>query len=205
MALCYAGIQVELREVFLGDKPSSLLAASAKGTVPVLILSDGRILDESIDIMRWALATNDPDLWWRKALAAETDALINANDFTFKAHLDHYKYWDRFPARPQVYYRAQAEKFIQELEHRLEHQRYLVAAAITLADVAIFPFVRQFAFVNKHWFDQSRYFNLRSWLQSLLELPLFLTTMGKQPVWREGDAPLFFPATPSGSGSLHEL
>jgi len=203
MALYYAAIRVELREVFLAEKPQSLLEASSKGTVPVILLPDGRVLDQSIDIMHWALAANDPDRWWQDALAVETDALIEENDFSFKAHLDHYKYWERFPARKQKHYRKQAEKFLLQLEHKLGRQQYLVADAMTFADVAIFPFVRQFAFVDKPWFDQAPYPNLQLWLQSLLASPLFLKVMSKFPVWREGDVPLVFPDSSFKPGHIH--
>ena len=106
MALIYSSINVELREVLLRDKPKSMLAASAKGTVPVLLLPDGRVLDQSRDIMLWALESSDPQQWYNEALAEPVNCLIDCNDNQFKTHLDHYKYWDRFPEQPQQFYRS---------------------------------------------------------------------------------------------------
>lgn len=193
MSLYYATIRVELREVFLRDKPESLLAASPKATVPVMVFPDGAVLDQSLEIMRWALACSDPDHWWRDDLAEESEALIEENDFSFKTHLDHYKYWDRFPQKTQSHYRNQAEEYLRQLELKLALQRYLLADEMTLADVAIFPFVRQFAFVDKTWFDQAPYPKLQGWLQSLLDSLLFQGVMGKFATWREGSTPRLFP------------
>ena len=193
MSICYAAVTVELREVLLREKPVSLAAASPKATVPVLQLPDGRVVDESAAIMRWALDQSDPERWRRDELALETDALVEENDTCFKVHLDHYKYWDRFPGQTQTNYRSEGEKFLCQLEYRLGPQQYLLADALTFADVAIFPFVRQFAFVDKPWFDQAPYPNLQLWLEKLLESPLFLKGMTKFPVWHQGDPALLFP------------
>ena len=186
-------ITAELREVFLADKPSSMLAYSSKATVPVLVLDNGVVLDESLDIMRWVLEQSDPQQWIRSDLEAPTKALIEENDGSFKVDLDHYKYWDRYPLKTQQDYRAAAEIFLCKLERRLEITDYLLAMQATLADIAIFPFIRQFAFVDKLWFDQSPYPLLRRWLQRFLESELFLQSMIKQPAWREGDKPILFP------------
>jgi len=185
MALNYAGVEFELREVLLKDKPPSMLKASAKGTVPVMILPGGTVIDESADVMRWALAQNDPDHWWSETLKVETNTLLNENDFVFKKHLDQYKYADRHPEQSQSFYRAGAEKFLQQLEQRLGQQQHLVNKRRSFADVAIFPFVRQFAFVDKAWFDQAPYPLLQSWLCSFLDSTLFLSVMTKIPTWRE--------------------
>jgi glutathione S-transferase len=185
MALNYAGVELELREVLLRDKPPSMLKASAKGTVPVMLLADGTVIDESVDVMRWALAQHDPDHWWNEALKTETNTLLEENDFIFKKHLDQYKYADRHPEQPQSFYRAGAENFLQKLEQRLRQQQHLVNKRLTFADVAIFPFVRQFAFVDKTWFDQAPYPLLKYWLCSFLDSALFLSVMTKYPTWRE--------------------
>jgi glutathione S-transferase len=185
MAVHYAGIEVELREVLLKDKPEAMLSVSSKGTVPVLVLPDGQVLDESYDVMCWALNQQDPDYWRSGKLEAELDELIRFNDGEFKTHLDHYKYFDRFPMQPMEYYRSQAENFLAVLEEKLTAQKYLLAEAISLADVAIFPFIRQFAFVDKGWFDNSPYPKLKSWLNSFLNSELFLAVMEKHPVWQE--------------------
>lgn len=185
MTLDYASIAVELREVLLRDKPRSMLLASAKGTVPVLILPDGRVIDESADLMHWALAQRDSEHWWRSDLEAGTNCLVEENDFVFKKHLDLYKYADRYPQQPQSYYRSEAEKFLLQLEKKLVLSRYLMDDRLTFSDVAIFPFVRQFAFVDKAWFDSAPYPRLQAWLQSFLESDLFSGAMTKHPRWCE--------------------
>ncbi len=187
MALSYAGVQVELREILLRDKPDAMLAASAKGTVPVLVLPDGAVLDESYEVMRWALKNNDPDHWWDPALSSDIDALIEQNDFSFKVHLDHYKYADRYPEQAMEYYRSQAEGFLQNLEDRLSTSRFLIGETLGFADVGIFPFIRQFAFVDKAWFDQAPYPQLQRWLEYFLGSRLFLSVMEKHPVWKASD------------------
>lgn len=194
MALCYAGVKVELREVLLKDKPATMLAASSKGTVPVLVLEDGAVLDESYDVMRWVLARNDPDGWWDDSLAEQIDKLVQQNDVEFKPWLDRYKYAVGYPEFSAEYYRAQGELFLQVLEVHLEHHAYLLRDTLCFADVAIFPFVRQFAFVDKDWFESAPYPRLQSWLETLLASELFLGVMAKYPVWREGDKPQLFPA-----------
>lgn len=193
MALSYARITVELREVSLQEKPQSMLAASPKATVPVLILADGHVLDESADVMRWAIGHRDPDYWWRDESAAEVVALLEENDGSFKLHLDHYKYWHRFPQHTQLHYRHEGEQFLQKLEQRLLHRRFLIDDKLGYSDVAIFLFVRQFACVDKTWFDQAPYPGVQLWLQSMLNLPLFLGAMARFPAWREGDEPQLFP------------
>jgi glutathione S-transferase len=190
MALLYTSINLELREVLLKAKPEKMLAVSAKGTVPVLELPDAQVLDESYEIMRWALDRVDPEHWWSADLAPAIDDLIARNDGQFKNDLDHYKYWQRFPAESQEQYRARGELFLAELEVLLTRQSYLLAERITLADIALFPFVRQFASVDKHWFDQSPYPKLRSWLEQLVNSDLFLTAMRKSPPWQDGDSPI---------------
>ena len=194
MALCYAGVQVELREVLLKDKPAAMLAASSKGTVPVLVLEDGTVLDESYDVMRWALARNDPDGWWDDSLVEQIDKLVWQNDVEFKPWLDRYKYAVGYPEFSAEHYRSQCEQFLQVLEAHLEQQTYLLRETRCFADVAIFPFIRQFAFVDKDWFDSAPYPRLQSWLQALLASELFLGVMAKYPVWQEGDRPQLFPA-----------
>ena len=191
MALIYSSINVELREVLLRDKPKSMLAASAKGTVPVLLLPDGRVLDQSRDIMLWALESSDPQQWYHEALTEPVNCLIDCNDNQFKTHLDHYKYWDRFPEQPQQFYRAQAEKFLLQLEGHLENNSYLLADRITLADIALFPFIRQFAYVDKPWFDQAPYPRLQVWLEKFLQSELFAAAMNKLPPWQEGDSAVY--------------
>jgi glutathione S-transferase len=193
MTLLYTAQQVELREVFLGNKPAQMLHASAKGTVPVLVFPDGTVLQESVDVMHWALRIQDPDNWWREESAAEINSLLEQNDFDFKQQLDRYKYWQRYPEHPQQYYREKAEEFLRLLEQKLQTNAYLLNENVSFADVAIFPFIRQFAFADKPWFEQAPYPRLQHWLQSFLDSDLFKGVMKKSPAWHLNDAPLLFP------------
>ncbi|MEQ7921508.1 glutathione S-transferase [Xanthomonas sp. WHRI 1810A] len=181
MAVRYAGCAVDIVEVSLKAKPADMLERSPKGTVPVLVLGD-RVLEQSLDIMHWALALNDPDDW---SMANDPDAqreiagLIMRNDGPFKTSLDHYKYAVRYPECSQEDYRQRGEVFLRDLETRLQQRDYLVASHLTLADTALAPFVRQFCFVDPEWFWQSPYPKLQVWLQRFLESHLFLNTMSK--------------------------
>ncbi len=185
MALNYAAVAVEHREILLTNKPRQMLEASPKGTVPVLVLPDGRVIDESVDVMRWALAQRDPDRWWQDDLEEVSNGLVAENDHIFKKHLDRYKYADRHPEHPPTYYRAAAEKFLCVLEEKLDLGAYLVNERMTFADVAVFPFIRQFALVDKPWFEQAPYPRVQAWLQDFLDSELFLAVMTKFPLWRE--------------------
>ena len=189
MAIKYSGIVIELREVILADKPEDMLINSPKGTVPVLILPDGTVIDESEDIMHWALAISDSEKWLPKSTEEKqrTKNLIDLNAHSFKKHLDHYKYAARFPEHPAKHYRDQAEIFLQQLDNQLNDSNYLFASHITLADIAIFPFIRQFAFVDKNWFDQTPYQSLQTWLNALLKMKHFTDVIQKYPKWRPGD------------------
>ena len=188
MVLRYSGIAVEIREIALRNKPRHMLQVSPKGTVPVLVLADGVVIDESLDIMHWALAQRDADGWLmtdNHPLAQQAQKLIAENDGAFKDALDRYKYAIRFPEKPAEVYRAEGEQFLQQLETRLNQQRYLYRDNCTLADVAIFPLIRQFAAVDEAWFEQSPYAALRRWLGALVASELFTGTMQKLPVWAE--------------------
>ncbi|VVO65702.1 MULTISPECIES: glutathione S-transferase [Pseudomonas] len=181
MALRYSGVAVDIVEVSLKAKPAEMLALSGKGTVPVLN-ADGRVIDESLDIMRWALAQNDPQDWLLKndPVAAEQIApLIEQNDQVFKVHLNRYKYAERYPEQPMEVYRSEGEVFLRRLDQLLEGRDYLLADHPSLADVALMPFVRQFAHVDRDWFGQTPYLRLQAWLQRLLESDLFTSIMKK--------------------------
>lgn len=197
LAIAYSGVQVELREVVLKDKPADMLAASAKATVPVLVLPDGTVIDESRDIMRWALQQNDPAGWLFASdndWLWEAEGLIQENDYVFKQQLDRYKYADRHPQRPPAFYREQCEITLRKLEKQLQlNQGFLVTNRLTLADMAIFPFIRQCAHVDKRWFFTSEYRQLQSWLTGLIDSPLFIAVMAKYPQWHTGDSPVVFP------------
>ncbi|WOJ94854.1 glutathione S-transferase [Congregibacter variabilis] len=197
MALSYAGVRVELREVVLKDKPSAMLEASPKGTVPVLILPGGRVIDESIDVMFWALRQRDQDHWLTLEpggkLPRELIELIAENDGSFKGMLDKYKYADRHPQQSADWYREQACVFLGTLETRLSDKPWLHGSQLGFADVAIFPFIRQFAMVDRPWFDQTPYSQLRRWLDDLLGSELFTSVMHKHPKWTPEQSPLWFP------------
>ncbi len=177
MALRYSGVAVQIIEVSLKAKPAEMLALSPKGTVPVLSV-DGRVIDESLAIMRWALAQNDPGGWLLGDDRA-TQALIEENDQGFKHQLNRYKYAERYPEQPMEHYRAEGEVFLMKLEGLLAEQEYLLAGHLSLADVALAPFVRQFAHVDREWFGQAPYPRLQGWLQRFLESPLFIVVMAK--------------------------
>ena len=177
MAIIYAGVPVEIREVELKNKPQHLLDISPKGTVPVLQLANGVVIEESLDIMRWVLAQHDPEHWLR--VGVDADRLIQWNDGDFKQYLDRYKYADRYPDFSQAFYRQQAEVFLTELETRLTASRYLCGNKFSLADVAIFPFIRQFAGVDSVWFRESAYLALNKWLEAIVATDLFGQVMAK--------------------------
>jgi glutathione S-transferase len=183
MAIHIAKINVEHIEVSLKEKPKSLLDHSPKGTVPVVVTADGTVLEQSRDIMHWALAQSDPDDWLLKdsPLAQQAMAsLVDICDIDFKPLLDRYKYHDRYPEQSQVMYRQQAELFLQQLEERLAKADFLMDNRMRFADVAIFPFVRQFAGVDNKWFADSDYHNLQRWLDACVTSDLFSAIMHKE-------------------------
>lgn len=182
MALKYAGIAVEIREIALRDKPAHLLQISPKGTVPVLLTTQGVVLEQSLDIMHWALQQSDPD-GWLSADAAQMQQLITENDTSFKQALDRYKYAIRFPEQPMEEYRSQGEVFLAKLEHKLTQTEFLMGAGLTLADIAIFPFIRQFSAVDAAWFESADYPKLKAWLNLMLSSALFNSIMDKHPVY----------------------
>ena len=196
LGVLFAGLQVELREVTLKNKPAQMLAISPKGTVPVLRLADGAVIDESRDIMVWALEQQDPQGLLDATVLDQANALIEQNDNAFKYWLDRYKYADRHVEMTQAEYRQRGEGFLQVLESLLESRAYLLGDAPTIADIGVMPFVRQFAHVDRDVFSQLPYPNLQRWLQGWLAHPLFLQTMIKLPVWQEGDEVVVFPARP---------
>jgi len=195
MALQYSRVKVELREVLLKDKPESLLNIDNTATVPLLQFHNGDVIDESWLIMLWAIRQNDPHRWLGEdgSLVNEVEMLLEMNDYSFKPDLDHYKYADRYPEFSVEHYRAQAEEFLQELEEMLLVSTYLLGERITAADIAIFPFIRQFANVDKQWFDHAPYPKLQVWLEAFVGSALFDGIMYKYSVWQEGDLPCLFP------------
>ena len=194
LAIKYSGIEVELREVDLNNIPAALAKISSDDTVPLILLADGTVIDESWDIVKWAVHNNDPDNWLGENNRYELDAemLVETNDYSFKQDLDHYKYADRYPEFPMQHYRSAAEEFIVELEDKLKEYRYLEADAISISDIAVFPFIRQFAAVDQDWFDNAPYPKVRNWLSSLIESDIFQSIMLKYPLWQEGDEAIVF-------------
>lgn len=192
MALRVAEITVTLREVDLANRPDEMLFHSPKGSVPVLVLPDHQVIDESLEIMKWALGKNDPTEWLKTESAGARE-LIAANDGEFKHHLDRYKYPERYEGAVKKEHRTQAERFLSTLETRLTEHAFLDSDRPSILDAAIAPFVRQFAAVDEEWFTASPYPALQNWLARFLSGENFLKVMGKRPVWKKGDAPVFFP------------
>ncbi|MDX8404416.1 MAG: glutathione S-transferase [Mariprofundaceae bacterium] len=193
MALLQAGIQCELREVVLKNKPAEMWEISPKGTVPVLQLQDGRIIDESLDIMHWALGQSDPNQWLvpETGTLASVLALIARNDHEFKSHLDRYKYPERFDGVDPIFHRQQGSEFLMELDHLLSQHKFLFGEKVTLADIAIFPFVRQFSNTDREWFDGQPWPALQRWLERLMNSELFENAMRKYTAWQSGAAPTY--------------
>lgn len=191
LALLSAGQPVALREIRLRDKPQAFLDASPSATVPNLELAEGTV-DESLDIMRWALGQNDPDhLLDMSEVGWE---LIAQSDGPFKRALDHTKYAVRYPDVDSAVEREKASGFLYELNTRLTRHHYLMGDACSIADLAIFPFVRQFAFIDRGWFDAQPWPELIRWLEEFLQSSLFEQAMVKVPVWEEGADEVIFEA-----------
>ena len=185
MSLLKSGVEVELREVILRDRPEHMMEISPKGTVPVLLLPDGTVIEESLDIMLWRL-----DESW---LAGDWKDLIDVNDGDFKYHLDRYKYNNRYEnVLSSEEHREHAVSILGTYEERLSKQAYLCGDSISLADIALSPFVRQFANTDRTWFDQLPLPYLLKWLEGILESNLFKACMVKHKQWQEGDEPVFF-------------
>ena len=182
MALAVGDTLYELREVDLARKPAAMLAGSPKGTVPVLVLDDGAVIDESLSIMRWALDRSDPEGWLKR----DSPDLISRNDGPFKTDLDRYKYPDRYGSDALVH-RANGMEFLTELDARLAAAGQLCGAKRGIADAAILPFVRQFAAVDPVWFESSPIPHIKEWLAGYLDSPLFREIMVRFAPWSYED------------------
>ncbi|MEM8694646.1 MAG: glutathione S-transferase [Pseudomonadota bacterium] len=191
MALLVAGQRCTVREVLLRDKPPEMVAASPKATVPVLVLPDGMVIDESLDVMRWALAIRDPEAWLGGDAAVVED-LVATNDGPFKHHLDRYKYASRHDSDP-IEHRTAAAEILADLDRRLDGRDNLLADARSFADIALFPFVRQFAATDRAWFDAQPWPDLRNWLDRHLESSLFAMAMVRLDRWEAGAAEVRLP------------
>ena len=181
LALDVSGLGVEHREILLRDKPQAMLDASPKGTVPVLVLDDGRVIEESLEVMLWALGQNDPENWL-EGRERSLD-LIAACDDQFKPHLDRYKYATRYEGADPLEHRAAASEFVTVLDKRLQQHRCLTGDRDRLADYGIFPFIRQFANTDRDWFDAQSWAALKSWLARHLGSERFARIMEKYPLW----------------------
>ncbi len=190
LAIAVNDRQVELREIVLRDKPAAMIDASPKGTVPVLVLPDGTVIDQSLDIMRWAYART-PDADW----PTDNDAgLIATNDGAFKHHLDRYKYADRYDVDP-IEHRDAASVLLGDLDERLRASGSLGSSLRSMTDLAIMPFVRQFAQTDRSYFDGLPFERLNAWLAMHLASALFAQVMIRPAPWRPGDPPMIFPTT----------
>ena len=186
LALRASGIAVEHREVKLSAKPAQMLTASPKGTVPVLVVAPDQVIDESLDIMRWALAQSDPQHWLppdepsRKA----SDKLIAECDGPFKHALDRYKYPSRYPGSNPEEHRQNGAAFINLLDQHLADRPFLLSDSPGISDMAVAPFVRQFAMTDRSWFDAQPFRRAIAWLDRFLESPDFQAIMHKFPLWQ---------------------
>ncbi|MGO1117074.1 glutathione S-transferase [Rhodovibrionaceae bacterium A322] len=195
MALSVSGQSCELREIVLRNKPAHMLEISPKGTVPVLQQPDGRVIEESLDVMLWALDRHDPEGWLTPEFGSLADmrALIQACEDDFKCHLDRYKYATRYEGADPEAERAKAAAYLKTLDQRLAGQAYLFGNRKSLADIAIAPFVRQFANTDRSWFDAQDWPHLLAWLEAFLDSGLFASIMAKHKPWAEGDELKVFP------------
>lgn len=175
LALNFMGIAYESREVDLKNKPAEFLQISPKGTVPVLVLPEGKVIDQSLDIMYWAMP--QPETHYKN----EVEQLIRINDEQFKYHINHYKYPTRYPEdqHPAEYYRAECEKILQPLEQRLSQHKFLLNQQETIADLALFPLIRQFSMVEPEWFATAPYQNIKKWLEAISSSEYFVAAMTK--------------------------
>lgn len=195
MALIVAGMQCELREILLSDKPQAMLDISPKGTVPVLLFPDGSVMEESLDIMLWALTQTDVTAWLSPGAGTLDDmlALIGRNDDDFKPHLDRYKYPNRYEAEQTdpLQHRTAACAFLGELDALLDAGDFLFGPHPSLADIAIFPFVRQFAATDPDWFSKLELPRLQAWLTGWKNSDLFADAMHRHHPWNNGDTPVW--------------
>ena len=199
LALLASGQTCELREVVLRDKPAALLAVSPKATVPVLVTGEGQVIEQSLDIMLWALRQNDPQGWLGKdeSWLARALAWIERCDGDFKQHLDRYKYPHRYELPDGLAHRALAVDFLNDLNASLQTHGHVLSESPRLADMAIAPFVRQFAHTDPAWFEAQPWPNLQAWLTQFEASPLFVRAMPKFAPWAPGQPPRLFPVVDS--------
>jgi len=192
MALKVSGAEFEHREILLRDKPASMLAASEKGTVPVYIRENGDVIDESYDLMIWALNLSDPQNWLAPGLD-EMKPIVETITGDFKHHLDRYKYASRYSKEADRFsvdhaHRDEAIKILGELEVRLSKTKYLMGDDPSFADYATFPFLRQFSNVEPAWWNEPQFPYLHAWLSALVTGDLFQSIMQKHPLWSDPES-----------------
>ncbi|GAA5131820.1 glutathione S-transferase [Thalassotalea piscium] len=194
IAIYRSSVPIELRDIVLKNKPKEMLLASPKGTVPTLVLPSGKVVDESLDVMLWALNTNDPYglLGANKEQLHNMLTLIHRFDHEFKQALEQYKCAKRYHEANIEQCREKCELYIQEIEQRLNKGNYLINTEESLADIAILPFIRQFARVERQWYLQSPYPNLKKWLKHYLQSAMFTKVMAKYPLWKLSSEPVIF-------------
>ena len=194
LALMVSNRVCELREVVLRDKAQEMLDVSPKGTVPILIDVDGRVLDQSIDIMLWALEQHDPEKWLRpkEGSVAEMLELISQFDYGFKYHLDRYKYPERYAGIDAKSHRDECALYLGKLNAKLIKNKYLFGNNVALADMAIAPFVRQFAHTDKIWFKEQPWIPLQAWLTAFTDSEIYASVMQKYPKWESGNPTVIF-------------
>jgi len=194
LALLVSGIRCEMREITLAHKPSNMLEASPKGTVPVLVLKD-RVLDQSLDIMHWALGQNDPEGWSTsgQTLDEEAHALVRICDYAFKTHLDRYKYPNRYDLPNGLADREAGSVYLDQLNTKLMQSKFLMGAKWSWVDAAVAPFVRQFARTDRAWFDAQAWTPLQNWLTQFEQSESFIAVMHRYKIWYEGTKPVAFP------------
>ncbi len=199
IAIFKAKQTVLLRDIVLSNKPEEMIVASPKATVPVVVLSNGKVLEESLDVMLWALNETDPD----NLLCSQSETalpemlkLIETFDHEFKTCLEQYKCAKRYRENNISECRDVCEQFIRTLEHRLKRHAFIMSDTESLADIALLPFIRQFARVERQWYLQSPYPKVRQWLNHYLQSPMFTKVMAKYPLWTDNYEDVLFGCTP---------
>jgi len=195
MAIFKSSQTVLLRDLVLSNKPEEMMQASPKGTVPILVLGAGTVIDESLDVMLWALNESDPkDLLhsYEENALPEMLTLVNEFDNVFKVRLEQYKCAKRYQEDNIEECRVACQQYLEHLEQRLSKHAFLMSDKESLADIALLPFIRQFARVERQWYLQSPYPKVRTWLNNYLQSAMFSKVMAKHPLWLDNQQEVFF-------------
>jgi len=192
ISLILSKTKCELREVLLKDKPESMLNASPKGTVPVLIKNNGTVIDESIDIINWLISRNN--FFGPNKYDDFIEEMIKLFDNEFKFHLDRYKYSTRYNKDKELFHRNKCSEILNNLEEKITSNPWLLGSSVSKLDVCILPFIRQFRIANEEWFDDNEQFKkINETLKYFLEWEVFQIAMKKYPQWKQGDKEILFP------------